>query len=254
MKTLSFVIPVYNEEKRIGKTIKALLGGFSFAGLKLEKVIFVDDGSKDETKSKIKNQKSKIEKKLKAKIKIISYSKNRGKGYAIKKGMLASKSDYTLMFDADMSTKIKELKKFMPYINKDVDIIIGTRKNGHSTVVKHQPLYRELLGHGFTLLSNIILDTWVTDFTCGFKAFSKEAKNRIFENTLIDRWSYDAEIIYLAKKMNLTIQEKAVVWKNDPGTKVNLMKDLPETLTDLIKIRLYDYNLLISFSKEPALI
>ena len=254
MKTISFVIPVYNEEKRIAKTIKALLGGFSFVGLKLEKVIFVDDGSKDETKLKIKNQKSKIEKKLKAKIKIISYSKNRGKGYAIKQGMLASKSDYTLMFDADMSTSISEVRKFLPLIKKGVDVIVGTRKNGESTVTKHQPLYRELLVRGFTLLSNIILDTWVTDFTCGFKAFSKFAKNRIFTNTIIDRWSYDAEILYLAKKMNLPMQEKAVKWKNDPATKVNLWKDLPETITDLIKIRFYDYNLLISFSKKPALV
>lgn len=254
MKTISFVIPVYNEEKRIGKTIKALLGGVSFAGLKLEKVIFVDDGSRDNTKLKIKNEKLRIERKLKAKVKIISYNKNRGKGYAIKRGMLASKSDYTLMFDADMSTKISELKKFLPLINKNIDVIIGTRKNGHSTVTKHQPLYRELLGRGFTLLSNIILDTWVTDFTCGFKAFSKAAKDRIFNYVIIDRWSYDAEIIYLAKKMNFSIQEKAVAWKNDPRTKVDLMKDLPETLTDLIKIRLHDYNLLISFSKEPALI
>lgn len=254
MKTLTLVIPVYNEEKRIGKTIKALLRGFSFADLKLEKVIFVDDGSRDKTKLKIKNEKLKIEKKLKAKIKIISYSKNRGKGYAIKKGMIASKSDYTLMFDADMSTEIREFKKFLPYINKDIDVIIGTRKNGESTVKIHQPLYRKFLGRGFTLLSNIILNTWVTDFTCGFKAFSKEAKDRIFQNTIIDRWAYDAEIIYLANKMNLKIQEKSVIWKNDPGTKVNLLKDLPETLTDLIKIRLHDYNLLISFTKKPALI
>lgn len=254
MKTISFVIPVYNEEKRIGKTIKALLGGVSFAGLKLEKLIFVDDGSKDQTVSKIKDQRSKIEKILKTKIKIISYSKNRGKGYAIKQGMLASNSDYTLMFDADMSTNIGEFKKFMPFINKNVDVIIGTRKNGRSTVIKHQPLYRELLGRGFTLLSNVILNTWVTDFTCGFKAFSKFAKTRIFENTVIDRWSYDAEILYLAKQINLSIQEVPVVWKNDPRTKVNLIKDLPETLTDLIKIRLREYNLLVSFSKKPAII
>ncbi len=254
MKTISFVIPVYNEEKRIEKTFKALMKGVSFNGIKLEKVIFVDDGSRDETKSKIQMTKSKLVRKLKAKIKIISYSKNRGKGHAIKRGMLVSKSDYTLMFDADMSTEIKELRKFLSFMKKGVDIIIGTRKNGESTVIKHQPLYRELLGRGFTLLSNIILDTWVTDFTCGFKVFSKFAKNRIFENTIIDRWSYDAEIIYLAKKMNLLIQEKSVVWKNDPQTKVDLAKDLPQTLTDLIKIKIHDYNLLISFSKKPAFI
>jgi len=158
------------------------------------------------------------------------------------------------MFDADMSTEIKEFRKFLPFIKKGIDVIIGTRKNGESTVKKHQPLYRELLGRGFTLLSNIILDTWVTDFTCGFKAFSKIAKERIFANTIIDRWSYDAEILYLAKKINLPVQEVAVIWKNDPATKVNLSKDLLQTLTDLIKIKFHDYNLLIYFAKEPALV
>lgn len=254
MKTLTFVIPVYNEEKRIEKTFKALMKGVYFAGMKLEKVIFVDDGSRDNTKSKIQMIKSKIEKKLKAKVKIISYNKNRGKGYAIKKGMLASKSDYTLMFDADMSTSLYQLRKFLPFIKKGVDVIVGTRKNGESTIIKHQPLYRELLGWGFTLLSNIILGICVTDFTCGFKVFSKKAKNKIFENTIINRWSYDAEIFYLAKKMNLTIQEKSVTWKNDPETKVNLWKDLPETLIDLFKIRFHNYNLSIYFPKKPALI
>ena len=151
MKTLSFVIPVYNEENRIGKTLKAIMGGVSFSGLKLEKVIFVDDGSKDNTEFKIQSLKLKIERRLKTRIKIISYKKNRGKGYAIKKGMLASKSDYTLMFDADMSTSITELKKFLPFMKKEVDVIIGTRKNGQSTVTKHQPLYRELLGRGLVI-------------------------------------------------------------------------------------------------------
>lgn len=252
MKTISFVIPFYNEEKRILKTISALKKGFNFNGLKLEKVIFVNDGSKDKTARIISSFKKQLEKKLKAKIKIISYSKNQGKGYAIKKGMLTSNSDYTLMFDVDMSTPLNQIKKFIPYFEKNIDVIIGTRKNGKSTVIKHQPLYRELLGKGFTLITNIILNVWVTDFTCGFKAFSKYAKNRIFENTKINRWAYDAEVLYLAKKMNLEIIEVPVLWKNDPLTKVNLIKDLPETLKDLFKIRFNDYNLLISFQKKPV--
>jgi dolichyl-phosphate beta-glucosyltransferase len=253
MKTLSFVIPFYNEEKRIKKTINALLAGFYFNEIKLEEIIFVNDGSKDKTEKIILKNKKNIEKKLKTKIKIISYSPNQGKGYAIKKGMLASESDYTLMFDVDMSTPLSEFKKFIPFIRDNIDVIIGTRKNGKSTVIKHQPLYRELLGKGFTLLTNIILNTWVTDFTCGFKAFSKFAKNRIFEKSIIKRWAYDAEILYLAKNMNLSIKEVPVKWKNDPKTKVKLIRDLPETLKDLLKIRINDYNLLISFNKKTAL-
>jgi len=242
MKSLSFVIPIYNESKRLHKTFEALQGGFSFSGIKLEKVIFVDDGSIDNTKDKIKRQKLKLKQILKAKIEVISYPINRGKGYAVKQGMLASDSDYTLFFDADMSTPLSEFSKLMPHIQKQVDVLVGTRKNGHSTVVKHQPLYRELLGRGFTLISQLILNTWVTDFTCGFKAFSRTAKNEIFPLAQIERWSYDSEILYLGRMLGYKLQEVPVLWKNDEGTKVNLLKDIPKTLIDLISIRLSKYT------------
>lgn len=253
MKTISFVIPFYNEEKRIKKTIRALLRGFYFNGLKLEEVIFVNDGSEDDTEKIIFSYKDKIEKKLNSKVKLISYKKNKGKGYAVKVGMLASKSDYTLMFDVDMSTPLNQLKKFIPYMKKNCDVIIGTRKNGKSTVIKHQPLYREILGKGFTILTNLILNTWVSDFTCGFKVFSKLAKDTIFKHTTINRWAYDAEVLYLARKMKFKIIEVLVLWRNDPHTKVNLIKDLPETLKDLLRIRFKNYNLSISLSERPAL-
>lgn len=243
MKTLSFVIPVYNEENRIEKTIKALKKSFSFDGIKLEQIIFVNDGSTDNTLKLINSQKKEIESASKSQLIILSYKHNKGKGYAVKQGMLKSKSDYTLLFDADISTPINEFMKFIPYINKDIDVVIGTRKNGKSTVLKHQPRYRELLGKGFTLLSNVILNTWVTDFTCGFKAFSKKAKDEIFPKSIIDRWGYDAEIIFLARKLNYSIREQAVTWKNDDHTKVNLLKDLPKTFYDLFKIRTYHSNL-----------
>ena len=259
MKTLSFVIPVYNEEKRLKKTFKALLGGFSFDGpstslrIKLEKVIFVDDGSADKTKFKIQNSKFKIEKALKAKVQIISYPVNKGKGYAVKQGMLASNSDYTLIFDADMSISLKEFKKFLPFINKNVDVIVGTRKNGHSTIIKRQPWYREQLGRGFTILSNVILNTWVTDFTCGFKAFSREAKQAICKRATVNRWGYDAELIFLAQKLGFSMQEKSVLWRNDERTKVNLFIALPQTLGELFLIRWNDWLYNMSIIWQPLL-
>lgn len=238
MTTLSLVFPVFNEEKRLPKTFKTLERGWSFAGLKLDRVIFVNDGSTDRTAELIQKEKPKLEKALKTKVSLISSQPNRGKGYAIRRGMLASNSDYTLFLDADMSTPLSELKKFLPYFKSGSPIIIGTRKNGESTVKVAQPLYRQLLGRGFTLLSQIILNTWVSDFTCGFKAFSREAKNLIFPQTKVDRWSFDSEIIYLAKKFRLPIQEQAVFWYNDEETRVNLFLDLPRSLFDLISIRL----------------
>lgn len=235
MKTISFVIPLYNEEQRIGKAFKALNGLVLPVGLKLEKVIFVNDGSKDRTLAKI--QAFKERSKLGKKIQIVSYSRNQGKGYAIKKGMLESDSDYTLFFDADMSTPLTEIKKFMPYFDKNIDVVIGTRKNFESTVTKHQPLIRELLGKGFTLLTQIALNVIVTDFTCGFKAFSRNSVGPIFEDSIIKGWGYDAEILFLAKKYGFSYDEKAVLWANDERSKVKIYKAIPQTMQELWEIK-----------------
>ncbi|MBU1070960.1 glycosyltransferase [Patescibacteria group bacterium] len=233
MKTLTLVIPVYNEAKRLRKTFSTLNKWQVSAGLKLDQVIFVNDGSTDQSLNILKNTHLKLNKK------IISYPKNMGKGFAIKKGMLASQADYTLMLDADMATTPSQIKKFLPLINKGTDVIVGTRKNGHSTVTIHQPFIRENLGKIFTKLSQIILGVQVTDFTCGFKAFSQIAKNDIFSKSLINRWGYDAEILFLAKKLNYSIAEKSVPWADQKGTKVNLIKDSISSLSELITIRLF---------------
>lgn len=235
MKTISFVIPVYNEEKRIAKTFMALSQTKLPRGLILSKVIFVNDGSSDQTPRLISNFKKRS--KLGKKVTIISYFPNRGKGFAVKQGMLETKSDYTLFFDADMSTPLSEIRKFLPFFEKGIDAVIGTRKNGKSTVIIHQPKYREILGKGFTYLTKLALNLDVTDFTCGFKAFSKRSINQIFDKAIINGWGYDAEIIFLAKKYGFTISEKAVIWANDDRTKVKIYEAVPRTLLELYKIR-----------------
>lgn len=237
MKTLSFVIPVYNEEKRLEKTFKALRELRLPSGLQLEKIVFINDGSTDGTELQITSYKLQVTKKAKTQIKIISYSQNMGKGYAVRQGMLATTSDYTLLFDADISTPLSELKKFAPLIKNNIDVIIGTRKNGKSTVVKHQPLVRESMGHAFTLIAKLILQINVTDFTCGFKAFSAPAKAYIFSQSVINGWTYDGEAIFLAKKGRFSIAEKSVVWSNETGSKVTLFKAVPQTFYELFLIR-----------------
>lgn len=242
MRTLSFVIPVYNEEKRLKLTIDALKGATIPHGLKLEEIIFVDDGSKDDTVKTIKAAKASIARKLKAKVHIIAYPRNKGKGYAVRAGMLSTTTDYALFFDADMSTPLSELRKFAEPMRHGVDVVIGTRKNGKSTVIIHQPLYRELLGKCFTLLSQIVLNTWVTDFTCGFKVFSKQAIEDVFGHATINRWGYDAEIVFLAKKIGYKIIQIPVVWSNDPRTKVKIYDAVFQTLKELYEIRMNDFN------------
>jgi len=238
-KTISFVIPVYNEEKRLIKTVAALRNAEIPQSLKLHKIIFVNDGSKDKTLSLLHKYSPDIASDTKAVVQLVTYDKNKGKGYAIKTGMKYSESDYTLFFDADMATPLRELEKFVPFMNEHRPVIIGTRKNGESTVVRHQPRHRELMGRAYTLLSQLILNTWVTDFTCGFKAFSKDAKADIFSRSRICRWGYDSEILFLARKLGYNMVEKSVVWSDDRNTKVKLSRAVFTSLLELIKIRWY---------------
>ena len=239
MKTLTIVIPVYNEQKRIGKALNALEQGFSFPGIKLERVIFVNDGSKDRTVAIINRSVKKLQSILKAYIDIVSYSQNKGKGYALRTGMAQATSDYVLFMDADMSTPLSEFRNFLPFIKENVPVVIGTRKNGHSTVIKHQPLIREILGHGFTFFSQVILNTWVTDFTCGFKLFSREAKDVVVNKARINGWGYDAEFIFLARTSGFAMRECPVIWSDDRGSKVHIVQAVINTLCELIMIRFY---------------
>lgn len=232
MTTLSLVIPTYNESKRLQQTFSILNKWQVPHGLKLKQIIFVNDGSTDDSLKILQSTPLKFNKK------VISYKQNIGKGFATKKGMLASKADYTLTLDADMSTTPTQIKKFLPLIKSGTDIIVGTRKNGHSTVTIHQPFIRENMGKIFTKLSQIILGVKVTDFTCGFKAFSQTAKNNIFKRSLINRWGYDAEILFIAKKLDYSIQEKSVPWADQKGTKVNLLIDSFSSFFELIQIRI----------------
>jgi len=241
-KTLSLVIPVYNEAARLEKTFQAMAAGFVSSQFNLQEIIFVNDGSTDTTKALLLEHRTWLEKVTKSKVVLVSYSKNRGKGYAVRKGMLLATGDYALLMDADVSTPITELKKLAPFVNKEIPVIIGTRKNGHSTVVVPQPIHRQIAGKIFTYLTQFILQLWITDFTCGFKLFSHDAAQTIFNRSKIERWGYDAEVLFLAKKFGFPIQEKALLWYNDKRTKVSFMRDVIGSLVELVKIRVNDYQ------------
>lgn len=241
--SLSFVIPVYNEANRLPITFQALYGLSLPDGFKLEKIIFVNDGSTDNTYETLIQELNRFKSRFpKTIVSIVSYKENHGKGYAVKAGMKESSSDYTLFFDADISTPLTELTKFTRAMQKQIDVIVGTRKNGHSTVIKHQPFVREFLGRCFTFITRFTLNTWVTDFTCGFKAFSRRAKHDIFKQASINRWGYDAEILFLAKKNKYSLIEVPVLWSNDERTKVKLMHAIPQTLKELAQIR-YNHSI-----------
>lgn len=236
--TLSLIVPFYNEQTRIAGCLATLTKWTPPSTIKLEQIIFVNDGSTDNTEVRIRKYESRIKGNLKTNVVIASYVQNRGRGYAVRHGMSLSRSDYTLFFDADMSTPLGELVKFIPAMKKDTDLIVGTRKNGKSTVIVHQPLYRELLGKVFTKLTNTILGTTVTDFTCGFKAFSARAKNTILPGLISDRWGFDAEVIFAALYHGMSVTEVPVAWSDERGSKVRLFIDIPRTIKELLAMKL----------------
>lgn len=249
-KTLSLVIPMYNEENRLTLAIEQIKCGIKSESLLLSEVIFVNDGSVDTTLAKVRKYAVSLRKKLKIPVEIITYQDNRGKGFAVRTGMLKAHSDYSLLADVDMSTPLSEITKLDPYVQDGGKVIIGTRKNGESTVVVAQPRYRQIMGKAFTWLTQKFLDVQVTDFTCGFKLFSRDARIQIFSNSKIDRWGYDAEIMFLAQKYDFSIKEKALLWYNDERTNVSVLKAVTQTLTELLQIRLFDLRGVYSIPLE----
>lgn len=230
---ISFVIPLFNEEKRVSKAVESLNRYLSQKDFDSE-VLFVNDGSTDRTVEAIKSLKPEFN------FKILSYTPNMGKGYAVKAGMRSAKGSYRLITDVDMSTPISEFDKFLPELSKDL-VLIGTRKGSNSKVLIRQPFFRQKMGEMYTLLSNILITFGISDFTCGFKCFPQEATQKVFSKALIKRWSYDPEILFLTRKFNYKIQEIAVEWSDDPRTRVKLLTDSLSSLVDLFRIRINDF-------------
>lgn len=230
---LSVIIPVYNEVKRLHNVSKfiAYLSKQKFSS----ELIIVNDGSQDNTKEQLKQLQQKN------KFLLIDYPVNKGKGFAIKKGMLKASGKYRLFADVDLSTPIEEFSRFLPFL-KNADVIIASRKTTGSKLLIRQSFIRENLGKGFTFLSKSLLGVQVSDFTCGFKCFSARASQKIFSQMRIDRWGFDAEVLFLATKYNYPIKEITVSWKNDPNSKVKFPQDLIRSLSDLITINLNNWR------------
>lgn len=232
---LSVVIPSYNEAVRLKKTLPEIIAFFKKQKFSSE-IIIVDDGSTDQTKKVTKAISGRA-----ANIKLISHTKNSGKGAAIKTGVLASVGDWVLFMDADLSTPLAELDNFWPH-TKTNKIVIGSRKMEGANIKRHQSFLRENLGKIFTILTNSIATKGISDITCGFKLFKGSVARDLFKKSVLPDWSFDAEILYLAQKKKISIKEIPVVWKNDPRTKVNMLKDGTKALVGLLKIRYNDFQ------------
>lgn len=232
---LTVLIPCYNEAGIIKDNLTEILNFLSKKKYSWE-VVVVDDGSQDSSIQQI----SKIEN---PNLKLISYKVNRGKGGALKEGMANSSGKYIIFMDADLSVPVETINEFLKELEEEnTGVAIGTRKIKNAKVLVHQPWLRENLGKGFTFITRIISSVNVSDFTCGFKGFTFDAAKKIFSNSLLARWAYDAEILYLAKKYGYKIAEIPVTWTNRKDTRVKLFNAVVTSFADLVKMKVYDWS------------
>ncbi len=232
---VSIIIPCYNEEKRLEPGISEATDFFySRLGRHFE-LVFVNDGSTDQTGEVLKKWRNKYSY---IPIEIIEYSPNRGKGYAVKTGMLAARGRKLITSDADFSIDLEEIFRFVEKLD-EYEIVIGTKKHEETQSLKKQSVMRQFLGRGFTKLTNFLLGINFSDITCGLKGFRQEVARELFSRQHLERWSYDAEILYLASRRQYNILEVPVRWKHVEGSKVIPLLDTIRSLKELLAIIFY---------------
>lgn len=229
---LSLVIPVYNEERRITAGLTHTLDYLKTQRFPWE-IVLVDDGSADRTIMLAQKLLDHLPHQL------IRHGVNRGKGAAVKSGMLAARGQYVVFSDIDFSTPISELPKLLAGL-KNHDLAIGTRRHPQSQVVKRQPKLREFLGHVFTKLTNVFLTPGIYDATCGFKGYRGEVARDLYTQTRVGGWAFDAEVLFIARRHGYSIVQIPVTWADNSATKVHLLHDGLMAFRDLVRIRWWD--------------
>jgi dolichyl-phosphate beta-glucosyltransferase len=232
-KDLSIIVPAYNEEKRIGKTILAISDYITTRKIKAE-IIVVDDGSKDKTAQVVNNLSKKI-----TNLRLVSYQPNRGKGFAVKKGVEESRSKLILFTDADGSTPIEEYENLKNSLDKtSSDIAIGSRYMAESNVKIKQPFSRIMIGRVGNFLIRIFLIENIRDTQCGFKLFKHTAAKNIFHFQKVKRFAFDMEALTIANHLGYKIVEIPVTWSDSTDSRLRPVRDSIRTLKDLIFIKL----------------
>jgi len=227
---LSIIIPSYNEEKRLPATLERIAAYLSTSGRKAE-VLVVDDGSKDGTAAVAEYFRVKI-----PTLRVVPNEVNRGKGYSVRHGIQEARGHIALFTDADLSAPIEEAGKLIDALENN-DVAIGSRAIDRSLITVHESPLREFAGIIFNKIVRIILWLPFVDTQCGFKAFRRERCGIIFEQQSIERFGFDPELLYLARRHGLKSVEIPVRWGHSPATKVSMMRDSIRMFIDVFTIR-----------------
>ena len=232
--TYSIVIPAYNEGARLAATLEKVLAYLHAQRWDAE-VIVVNDGSRDNTAEIVRSFVAKD-----PALRLLENPGNRGKGYSVRNGMLHAQGQVVLFSDADLSSPIEEAPKLFQALEEGADIAIGSRWLRAETQTRRQPLYRQLLGRIFNFLLRVTLGLQFKDTQCGFKAFKQTAARAIFPLQRIERWAFDPEILFLARKFGFRVDEVPVLWGHSGGTRIHPLVDGSRMFFEMLHIRWND--------------
>src|SRR5258708_7724684 len=230
------VIAADTESARLSATVGKVLAYVHARGWDAE-VIVVNDGSRDNTADIIRSFAAKD-----PALRLVENPGNRGKGYSVRNGMLHARGQVVLFSDADLSSPIEEASKLLEALEQGADIAIGSRWLRADTQTQRQPLHRQLFGRIYNLILRLTLGLQFADTQCGFKAFKQPAVHAIFPLQKIERWGFDPEILFLARKLLFKVQEVSVAWAHRDGTSINPLVDGSRMVMEMMRIRWYNLS------------
>jgi glycosyltransferase involved in cell wall biosynthesis len=230
----SLILPAYNESERLTSSLPKVVEYVSQRQMAAE-IIVVNDGSKDDTAEIVRKYAS-----MHPIVRLIENPGNRGKGYSVRNGMLHAHGEVLLFTDTDLSSPIYEADKLFAAISNGADVAIGSRWLQRHLQTERQPLLRQLYGRLFNLALRAMLGLSYRDTQCGFKAFTRKAAQIIFTRQRIERWGFDPEILFLAKKFKLPTAEVPVEWAHDHRSKINPLRDGIRMASEVLQVRWND--------------
>jgi len=227
---LSIIIPAHNEEKRLPRTLEQVFA-FLQKQTYASEVIVVENGSSDRT-LELAMQFIKEHSNL-----VVIQERNKGKGNAVRRGMLAARGDYRFICDADLSMPIEDLEKFLPPVIENFDVAIGSRE-APGAIRYNEPSYRHIGGRAINLAIRTLILPGLNDTQCGFKCFRAATTEDLFQKQTLMGWSFDIELLYLARRKKLRIREIPIHWYYDPDSKVSAVRDALRMIGDIFRIHL----------------
>ena len=227
----SIVIPAYNESARIPATLRSVVDCVRARGWDAE-VVVVNDGSLDDTAAVVRKFA-----RTAPEVRLLENEKNCGKGYSVRHGILQALGEIVMFTDADLSSPMEEAEGLFAAIAQGADIAIGSRWLATSRQTHRQPLYRQVFGRCFNLLTRMVMNLPFADTQCGFKAFTRSAAQTVFQLQTIERWGFDPEILFIALKRGYHIAEVPVSWAHDARTRISYLRDGMQMLKELAIVR-----------------